>query len=223
MATATPPCAQCGAVCGREPQQGQLVHPVRHASHKRARLNEVVIRPGGGFWVRQLLAIHRESPRWPISLHDRIASLQGRIGAGTRGYLGDCRKPPERRSVPVRRARAQAGLRRSQRNGLRPIALQETPPSLSRNGPDQPMNLAQGGSRKRSWRRTDRDSGRRSCAALGGRHGPSRAATWPRAGSVLAITACCALSQRAARTNRTTHRGMKCRVVGYWCPWHRCF
>jgi hypothetical protein len=32
-----------------------------------------------GFWVRQLLTTHRESPRWSISLHYRIASLQGRI------------------------------------------------------------------------------------------------------------------------------------------------
>ena len=32
-----------------------------------------------GFWVRQLLAAHRELPRWLISLHYRIASLQGRI------------------------------------------------------------------------------------------------------------------------------------------------
>jgi hypothetical protein len=30
-----------------------------------------------GFWVRQLLAAHRESARWSISLHYRIASLQG--------------------------------------------------------------------------------------------------------------------------------------------------
>jgi hypothetical protein len=32
-----------------------------------------------GFWVRQLLAAHRESVRWSISLHYRIASLQGSI------------------------------------------------------------------------------------------------------------------------------------------------
>ena len=32
-----------------------------------------------GFWVRQLLAAHRESARWSISLHYRIASLQGWI------------------------------------------------------------------------------------------------------------------------------------------------
>jgi hypothetical protein len=32
-----------------------------------------------GFWVRQLLAAHRESVRWSISLHYRIASLQGWI------------------------------------------------------------------------------------------------------------------------------------------------
>jgi hypothetical protein len=36
-------------------------------------------RPAGGFWVRQLLAAHRESARWSISLHYRIASLQGWI------------------------------------------------------------------------------------------------------------------------------------------------
>ena len=32
-----------------------------------------------GFWVRQLLAAHRELARWSISLHYRIASLQGWI------------------------------------------------------------------------------------------------------------------------------------------------
>jgi hypothetical protein len=32
-----------------------------------------------GFWVGQLLTAHRESARWSISLHYRIASLQGRI------------------------------------------------------------------------------------------------------------------------------------------------
>jgi hypothetical protein len=32
-----------------------------------------------GFWVRQLLTTHRESARWSISLHYRIASLQGWI------------------------------------------------------------------------------------------------------------------------------------------------
>jgi hypothetical protein len=32
-----------------------------------------------GFWVRQLLAAHRESARWSISLQYRIASLQGSI------------------------------------------------------------------------------------------------------------------------------------------------
>jgi hypothetical protein len=50
-----------------------------YASHKRARLDEAVIRPGGGFWVRQLLTAHRESVRWSINLHYRIASLQGSI------------------------------------------------------------------------------------------------------------------------------------------------
>ena len=32
-----------------------------------------------GFWVRQLLAAHRKSARWSISLHYQIASLQGWI------------------------------------------------------------------------------------------------------------------------------------------------
>ena len=35
--------------------------------------------PAGGFWVRRLLTTHRESARWSISLHYRIASLQGWI------------------------------------------------------------------------------------------------------------------------------------------------
>jgi hypothetical protein len=32
-----------------------------------------------GFWVRRLLTTQRESARWSISLHYRIASLQGWI------------------------------------------------------------------------------------------------------------------------------------------------
>jgi hypothetical protein len=36
-------------------------------------------RPAGGFWVWQLLAAHRKSVRWSVSLHYRIASLQGWI------------------------------------------------------------------------------------------------------------------------------------------------
>ena len=40
-----------------------------------------------GFWVRQLLAAHRKSARWSISLHYRIASLQGRIAVD---WCGTC-------------------------------------------------------------------------------------------------------------------------------------
>jgi hypothetical protein len=47
-----------------------------------------------GFWVRQLLAAHRESARWSISLHYRIASLQGRIAVDWCGTLGPAGRGP---------------------------------------------------------------------------------------------------------------------------------
>jgi hypothetical protein len=42
----------------------------------------------GLFWVRQAPCDHRESARWSISLHYRIASLQGRIAVDWSGICG---------------------------------------------------------------------------------------------------------------------------------------